>query len=504
MKKSRIFIQLTLFLAILVVINLIASKIYFRLDFTEDQRYTLSEATKSTLTNLEDVITVSAYFTDDLPPQLLSTRQDFEDLLIEYENLSGGNVVYEFTNPNESEATEGEAQQKGIRPVIINVTESDQVKQLRAYMGATLQMGDRNEIIPMIQPGSSMEFELTTSIKKLSLTDKPKIGLLQGHGEPAISGIPQLARQLSILYDLEPFTITDTTQVPGYFKALLIINPTDTIRSWEFQQINQYVQLNGKLFIAYSSVSGDLNQGVLRMAPAIGIKSWLESMGVVLGNQIVIDANSASITVQQQQGPFIMNTQVKFPYFPIISNFGDHPASKGIESLVLPLAGPINTIPDSTIVSTVLASTSEKTGLVNTPAYININKEWTLNDFREAPQGVAVALEGAIGQSTNTKLVVVNNGSFIVNGEGQQAQQLNVDNVNFASNAIDWLSDDTGLIELRTKGITNRPLIQLEDGERTLIKYANVLGPIIIILIYAFIRKQRYMRKKQKWLQGDY
>ena len=101
-------------------------------------------------------------------------------------------------------------------------------------------------------------------------------------------------------------------------------------------------------------------------------------------------------------------------------------------------------------------------------------------------------------------MVVVANGSFIVNGEGQQPQQLNPDNVNFASNAIDWLSDDTGLIDLRTKGITNRPLNQLEDSEKALIKYANAFGPIFIILIYAFIRKQRYMRKKQAWLQGDY
>ena len=504
MKKMRILTQSFMFIAIIIVINLIASKLYFRIDFTEDKRYTLSEASTSTMENLDDVITISAYFTEDLPPQLLSTRQDFEDLLIEYENLSDGNIVYEFINPNASEAQEGEAQQKGIRPVIINVTESDQVKQLRAYMGAVLQMGERIEIIPMIQPGSSMEFELTTAVKKLVVIDKPKIGLLQGHGEPSINGIVQLAQQISILYDIEPFTITDTTQIPSYFKALLMIHPQDTIELWEFQHLDRFLQQNGKLFVAFSGVSGDLNQGVILAAPNIGVKSWLASKGVLLGNQVIMDANSASITVQQQQGPFVMNTQVKFPYFPIINDFGDHPASQGLESLLLPLAASVQMIPDSSIISTILATTSENTGLENVPAYIDINKEWTLNDFRDEPQGVAIALEGAIGGAPNAKLVVVNNGSFIVNGEGQQAQQLNADNVNFVSNAVDWLSDDTGLIELRTKGITNRPLKQLEDGERTIVKYANVLGPIILVLLYALIRKQRYKRKKMGWLQGDY
>ncbi len=504
MKKLTIITQLVIFFGILIVINLIASKVYFRADFTADQRYTLSSATEDMLTDLDDVIIITAYFTEDLPTQLLATRTDFEDLLIEYENWSGGNVVYEFINPNKSQELENEAQQKGVRPVIVNVTKSDQVKQLRAYMGATIQMNEKTEVIPMIQPGSSMEYSLTTSIKKITLTDKPKIALLQGHGEPSINGVIQLVQQLSVLYDVEPYTINDSTQIPSYFKVIAIIGPQDTIPSRDFLQLDSYLNGNGKLFIAYGNVTGELNQGYLYESAHIGLLSWLANKGVIIGNQFIVDANSASIGVQQQQGPFVINTQVKFPYFPIISSFGDHPASKGLESLLLPLVSPITISSDSLVHTAVLASTSDKTGLMNSPVYIDINKEWTLNDFRDTPQPVAVALEGRIGGATNTKMVVVANGSFIVNGEGQQRQQLNPDNVNFASNAIDWLSDDTGLIDLRTKGITNRPLDQLEDSEKALIKYGNAFGPIFIILIYAFIRKQRNMRKKQAWLQGDY
>ena len=71
---------------------------------------------------------------------------------------------------------------------------------------------------------------------------------------------------------------------------------------------------------------------------------------------------------------------------------------------------------------------------------------------------VAVAMEGKIANNTFTKMVVFSDGDFAVNGEGQQTQQLQPDNVNLMTNAIDWLSDDTGLIELRTKGVTSRPL----------------------------------------------
>jgi len=216
------------------MINLISNRIFFRADFTEDKRYTLSSATENMLEELNDVIVVKAYFTEGLPVRLQSTRTDLENILIEYEKLSRENILYEFINPNESQEMESEAQQQGISPVIINITKSDQVQQMRAYMGAILQMGEKSEVIPVVQPGSSMEYGLTTSIKKLTLVDKPKLGLIQGHGEPSMNGLVQLVQQLSILYDIEPYTITDTTEIPLYFKVLTLIHPTDTISRNDF------------------------------------------------------------------------------------------------------------------------------------------------------------------------------------------------------------------------------------------------------------------------------
>ncbi|MCH8318516.1 MAG: hypothetical protein IIA88_08475, partial [Bacteroidetes bacterium] len=90
------------------------------------------------------------------------------------------------------------------------------------------------------------------------------------------------------------------------------------------------------------------------------------------------------------------------------------------------------------------------------------------------------------------------------NGEGRQRQQVHPDNVNFAVNSIDWISDDTGLIELRTKGITSRPLKAIEDSKKTLYKYGNVLAPILLILIYGLFRYQMRVRKQQNWIQGNY
>jgi len=95
--------QLFIVIGIVVLLNLISERLFFRLDFTADKRYTLSEATKDILSELNDVVTITAYFSENLPPQLIKSRKDFEDLLTEYENRSNGNVLYEFINPNESD-----------------------------------------------------------------------------------------------------------------------------------------------------------------------------------------------------------------------------------------------------------------------------------------------------------------------------------------------------------------------------------------------------------------
>ena len=505
MKRNSILIQLLIFVAIVVVVNLISDKLYFRLDFTADGRYTLSNATKDVLEELEDVATVKAYFSEDLPPQLLSNRKDFQDLLIEYENRSNGNLVYEFINPNVDELSEQDAQQQGISPVVINVTERDQVQQLRAYMGAVIEMGDVKEVIPVIQPGAAMEYDLTTSLKKMAIQDKPKIGFIQGHGEATINGTIQLVQQLSVLYDVEPYTLTDTSSIPSYYRAIALIDPSDTIPDSQFAIIDDFISQGGNVFVSFSAVSGDMRTAYLQPAPDLGIKNWLANKGVTVGDNFVIDAACGSVSVRQQQGPFVFNAQIQFPYFPIVQEFAEHPISQGLEALVLPFVTNISiNNQDSSLSIVPLAYSSESSGLQSPGRTIDINKKWAESDFPLSNEVLAVALDGTIGNNPNARMVVIPNGSFAVNGEGQSQQQLSPDNVNFASNAIDWLSDDTGLIDLRTKGVTSRPLDKLEDGTRNILKYGNVFLPIILILVYSFVRKQRNNKRKQDWMQGKY
>ena len=503
--RKKVQTSILLVIGILLLVNLIASRFFFRLDYTEDQIYSLSKATKDILANLNEPITITAYFSENLPPDIEKVRQDFRDMLVEYASYSGGQIVYEFINPSENQETEMKAQQSGVQPIMINVRERDQMKQQRAYLGAVLQMGDKKEVIPFIQPGSAMEYALSTNIKKLSVKDKPAIALLQGHGEPGLSALQQLNEQLSILYSVEPLTFSDTSGVPLKYKTLVVIAPKDTIPELHFSYLDDFLNRGGRLLLALNTVNGDLSKGS-GSKEYTGFVDWLKKKGVEVEENFVIDANCASVTVRQQQGFFMMNTPVRFPYLPIITNFTKHPITEGLESVVLPFASPIRiTSTDTSEIIIPLAVTSKKTGIETPPVYFDVMKQWTANDFSLSSLPVAVLVESKAPSNAGYKMVIFSDGDFAVNGEGQSAQKLNDDNVSFMSNSIDWLTDDTGLIELRTKGVTSRPLDpSLEESTKTLLKYLNFLLPIILIILYGVFRFQIKRKIRNQLMATDY
>ena len=503
--RKKVQTSILLVIGIVLLLNIIASKFFFRLDYTEDQRYTLSNATKNILSQLNEPVTISAYFSQDLPPNVEQVRQDFRDMLVEYSSYSDGLIVYEFINPSESQESEMKAQQNGIQPIMINVRERDQMKQQRAYLGAIVQMGDRKEVIPFIQPGAAMEYSLSTNIKKLSVKDKPKIAMLQGHGEAGLSSVQQLNSQLSILYTVDPINFTDTSGVPPEYKTLVIIAPKDSVPPLHFAYLNDFLNGGGKLLIALNTVNGDLSTGMGNKIYT-GFENWLKGRGIEVEDNFVIDASCSNVMVRQQQGYFMMNTPVQFPYLPVITNFTKHPITEGLESVVMIFASPIRvTSTDTSVIMIPLAVTSEKSGVQNAPIQFDVMKQWTLNDFPLSSLPVAVLVEGKVPGTSGYKMVVFSDGDFAVNGEGQSAQQLSEDNVSFMSNAIDWLSDDTGLIELRTKGVSSRPLdASLEDGTKTFLKYLNFLLPILLIIIYGVIRFQIKRKKRNELMSTEF
>lgn len=503
MKKSSYLTTILLLVAIFVVVAAISEKFFFRLDLTEGGQYSLSNATKDILKNLETPVTVKAYFTDDLTPDLSKVKNNFQDLLIEYNSLSGGKVVYEFSNPNKKAEIENEALQAGIQPVLLNTREKDEVKQQKVFMGAVISMGNEKEVIPFIDPNSSIEYALSTAIKKLSVTNKPKIGFIQGQGEPPIEAYSQALEQLTVLYDVKPVYLSDTVKNMDQYKALIISAPKDTFDLTEFNILDSYLSSGGKLFIAMNQVEGNF-QTMQGSAIKTGLSDWLLKKGLKIEDAFVVDASCGSINVSQRTNFGTMTSQVKFPYFPAIRNFSNHPATKGLEQVILDFCSPVSFIGDTSMTFTPIAFTSDESGIESTPIFFDINKKWTQTDFTDGKQAVAGILEGTVNGNNNAKIVLVTNATFAFNGTGQRPRMQPADNISLMVNCIDWLSDDTGLIELRTKTITSRPIDQMSDAKRAFLKWLNFLLPLLLVIIYGLIRVQMRRNQRIKRMQQGY
>ncbi len=498
MRNRTLFSYILVVAGILVVLNILANRFFFRIDFTEDRRYTLSSATKDLLGELEQPVTITAYFSEGLPPNIDKTRIDFKDMLSEYGSRSKGNIVYEFIHPNKDPMVEQEAVESGISPVVINVREKDQSVQKKAYLGAILKYGEKTEIIPFMQPGAAMEYTLSSAIKKLVVEEKKLVGFIQGHGEATLSMMPQAMQALEILNAAESVNLTDSTYLARY-ETLVLMAPSDSIPQEHFKMLDEYLAQGGNLIVSINRVDGNLQQ-LMGMEINTGLETWLKEKNIEVDRSFIIDENCGSVSVMQQQGPFSFTSQISFPYLPVFTTFAGHPVTSGLETVLMQFASPVNYTGDSTLAFTPLVKSSAKSGTQMAPLYFNIQKQWSSGDFPMQNITVAGLLEGKISGQNDAKLLVIGDGDFAVNGTGQQAQQLSPDNINLLVNAIDWMSDDTGLIELRTRGITSRMLNQIEDGRKSFLKWFNFLLPLLLIIIYGLSRaqKNRFIREKRR------
>ncbi len=492
-----------LIVGIILLVNFLSNRFFHRFDLTEGGQFTLSKATKDILRDLNEPVTVKAYFSENMPPQLENHKREVQDMLIEYNNLSRGNVVYEFIDPSTSPELEQEAAQSGIPGVPVGIREKDKRTQQVVYLGAMLEMGDQKEVIPIIQPGTAMEYALSTSIKKISVIDKPIVGLVQGHGEPAMGELAQVYQQLSVLYSLQNLDLNQ--EIPAQYKTIAIIAPRDSFPPQHFATLDQFLGRGGNIFIANNSVDGDFSTGQGNLVTT-GLEGWLQDKGLMIEPAFITDEQCGSVSVQRGGGFFSMRQQIPFPYLPKISNFADHPISKGLEQVDLQFASPISFSGNKpNAVFTPFARTSKKSGTASLPLMFDVQKSWTNADFPLSDLVVGAILEDNFIGDIPAKIVLISDGDFATNGPQQQQQRrLNEDNINLMTNSIDWLSDDTGLIDLRTKGVNSRPIAQLEDGERNAYKYTNFLLPLLLVVIYGLFRSQRRRKRRMKQMQESY
>ena len=491
--KRDLSVQLTTLLlaaAILVVINLIGLNVFGRLDLTDDRVYSLSRASKDLVRDLEDPITITAFFTADLPAQLATSRRFLKDKLDDYRAYGGQNVEYQFVDPGEDEELRSQAGRLGIPPVQVRVVESDNMQLKNAYMGVAIEYENNRESIPVIQDLSRLEYDLTSAIRRLTREKKPITGFWTGHGEtdPA-EDLGTLQENLSTNYEVQTVTEADL-QGPDRPDVLLIIAPTDTIPEPHLQVLDEYIMEGGRVGFLLNRVAGDLQAGQASELN-VGLDSFLSEYGIVLSPNLIMDEDGAFVTVEQRQGFFNISQQVQYALFPIASRFNlENRMVNRLESLMFYYVSSVDTsaaLPSGVIREPLIYS-STRSG--QQQGFFNLQPMQNPAALTEGPYVLAAAYTGEFPSvytsgrtSASTRLVVVGDGDFI-----NETLIPTGGNTTFGVNMVDWLMQEDALLSIRSKSIAPRTLRDVSEGMRPVIKYSNMLGPLLIVVLFGLFR----------------
>lgn len=537
-KRIDVAVQGVLFIGILVLVNVLGIGLFGRLDLTRDHEFTLSDATKKTLADLSDPVTVTAYFTKDLPPPFSTNARYVKDLLNEYYAHSGGNLRYQFVDPESKETAADEKAKKkvrrdifgrevrpltsiekklrgmGIPAVQVKVDGGDKVEMKRAYMGIAIEYRGEKQVIPVVKDTSGLEYDLTTLIKKVSTKKPPKIALLVGHDGPTLQkGLKSFKSAVSELYDLEPLDLTKKAVIPKDTKALLVVGPMTPLTTSEKRAIDQFVMGGHPAAFLLGPVAPDIKH--MKAPPTnAGVTDLLSKWGVTIDPGMVVDAQSAVLTVSEQRGFMRVAQQVHYPFIPVLKTLdANSPVTRGLSRVVLPFASPLTVKAPGGAHAEVLAHSSDKSWVVKPPYDLNPLQKWDASKMNdEGAKPLMVAIDGplpsayvvdpatakvsapktGIAKATDARVLVSGSYAFLLDS------YMNAGNQALSMNLLDWLMKDDGLLAVRSRGLHADPLKTLTDGERTTVKYANLLGLPLLFIVFGLYRWRRREGRRRK------
>jgi len=505
-RKIQTLIRLAVVAGILIVLNFISIRLFGRLDLTAQGVYTLSDASKKLIGSLDDRVTVKGYFTEELPSPYNNNRRAILDILNEYKAFAKGNLQYEFINP-QGEKGEQDAQQQGIAPVQVQVVNEDKLEVKRGYLGLVMLYEDRKEVIPVVQNLSSLEYDISSALKRLTSKAKKKIGYTTGHGEAEPSSLRQAYQVIAPQYDLLPVDLSKGEPVPNDVAALLVISPQTRFQDSATYQIDQFLMRGGKVAFLLNRINANL-QNRMGQSLDLGLDDLLRQYGARVNPDLVRDVQCANISVMQQQGGMSFQSQVPFPYIPIASDFDpNNPIVKDLQSIVFPFVSSMDTGSASAqgLKAEVLIRSSKRSGRQTGFFMMDPFQRYAPADLAESGIPLGILVNGSfkssfVGKqpapvltaSPETRVIVIGDGDFMKDEFlGSRG------NITFFANIVDYLADDAGLITIRSKNVATPPLEQVSDGSKKIVKYTNLIGPPLLIVVYGLFRWRRRVALKK-------
>lgn len=556
MKKNlKMFLGVT---AGLIAVNLAGNYVYHRFDLTSDQRYTLSETTKTILKNVDEPVFIDVYLEGNFPAELRKLQTESKQLLEEF-SAYNANINFVFVDPlaADKEMSGQIAEQlfaNGMKPINISVNDKGKQSQEMVFPWAVATKGDQHAKIQLLKgmAGASteekisgsvqhLEYAIAEAVYKVSTEKTKKIAVIKGIGELNDVYIADFLRTLKDSYYIAPFTLDSVAVNPqktlkdlqGYDLAI-IAKPTKAFDENQIEVLDQFVLNGGKSIWMLDQVQADMDSlynktgEMLAYPKDQSLGEMLFKYGVRVNPDLVKDEVGAPIKLAiGQKGSETVYDDFVWKFAPFAVSQSGHPIVKNIEGVKFDFANSIDTLKNN-IRKTVLLTSSPYVSKIGTPSVISlaatVNEKSDTNPSKKiAPVPLAVLLEGSftsvyknrvvpfktdhyLNEGKPTKMIVISDGDVVKNQLDQNGQPMELGydkwtnafygNKEFLMNAVNYLLDDNGLINLRTKEV-KLPLLDKEKvyNDYNYIRAVIVALPVALLVVFGFVFT--YLRKKK-------
>ncbi|MDM1448608.1 gliding motility-associated ABC transporter substrate-binding protein GldG [Myroides odoratimimus] len=546
-------------LVVLVIINVISALTYTRFDFTQDQRYTLSKSTVGIVDNVQDLLIVDVFLKGNFPLEFRRLQNETKQLLEEIQSRNE-NIKFRFIDPNEEGANKAETLEQlyeyGLKPVTITVTDKGAQSQQLVFPWALVSQGEKvarvqllknmmgaNTEEKVISSVQHLEYALAEAISKVTIEKSKKIAILKGNGELDDAYIADFLMTLRETYHLAPFTLESVSNEPQKtldqlkeFDLAIIAKPTKAFSEEQVGVLDQFVMNGGKTMWLLDQVQADFdslrsNGTMLAYNKDQSLGELLFRYGIRINPVLVKDEISTKIKLASgRQGSETVYTDFLWKFAPFVYPDIDHPIVKNIEGVKYDFTSPIDTLKNG-VKKTILAKSSKYSSLVGVPGEISFNvlKEEVTPEFYEGKGSyiLGVLLEGEfpsvfknrvlpftidkpLSESKQTQMIVISDGDIIRNQLDDKGMPLELGydkwtnmlygNKELLVNSVNYLLDDTGLINLRTKEV-KIPMLDKVSVEReyTSIQMKVLVIPIALVVVFGtifiLIRKRKFNKK---------
>lgn len=545
MNKRAVFIAL----GVILLLNVLSFGVFYRWDLTEDKRYSVSDATKNMLSDLAEPVHVTVYLDgDNLPGGFERLKRAVNETLNEFKYYGGKNISFKFVNPEsgtdqQKQARFQEFAEKGITPTNVFDQKGGVKTEIPVFPYASVKVGSKEDIVLLLksnlitsvspeeklnQSYENVEYELSSSIQKLTNTDKRNIGLLYEFTSKSPLEFRGMLDAIKDRYNLF-FLDAKASKTFDGLDALILPSPDKPIDDSTKFKIDQFIMSGGKalFFVDGLKVDSVGLEGTYAQPLNVNLDDLLFAYGLRINKNIVKDGQNAAVIpiVVGNMGNEPNIQPIMYRYFPLINNFGQSLITKNIGMVLTKYTATIDTVnAGDGLTKTPLLLTSPYTQVLNSPALITYNearKDTDEQNFKSGVKAVGYLVEGKFKslyqkrfsagniktESEPTKILVVSDGNIIqndINAEKETYYPLGFDkffkyqygNGDFLVNALNYLVDENGVLVSKAKTVSLRPLDALKARNNRLeIQLINILLPLVMLAVFG-VGRYFWIKKK--------